>query len=144
MVGTYYINHLPQREHNITPFSLPWESSFIYATYVGAPAKARIRSTPFSEYDRLSGHIPHNQSSSCCRVFIDPRGSLVISVAVKGDQGRYQCSAKNLAATRDTRPVRLRIHGMKILSTLLKLRFFSHPSNVGSLNKIKYERRGLN
>lgn len=37
----------------------------------------------------------------------------MISSALKDDQGRYQCSAKNLAASRDTRPVRLKIHGEK-------------------------------
>ena len=45
------------------------------------------------------------------RVIIDKDGNLVISSAIKDDQGRYQCSAKNLAASRDTRPVRLKIHG---------------------------------
>ena len=46
-----------------------------------------------------------------CRVRIDDQGNLVIESATKLDQGRYQCSAKNLAATRDSRPVRLRVHG---------------------------------
>ena len=45
------------------------------------------------------------------RIRIDDTGSLVIQRARKEDHGRYQCSAKNLAATRDTRPIRLKIHG---------------------------------
>ena len=45
------------------------------------------------------------------RVKIDDAGSLVIRYARKEDHGRYQCSAKNLAATRDSRPIRLKVHG---------------------------------
>ena len=45
------------------------------------------------------------------RIRIDEIGSLVVQRVRKEDQGRYQCSAKNLAATRDSRPVRLKIHG---------------------------------
>ena len=45
------------------------------------------------------------------RVRIDDVGSLVIQYARKEDHGRYQCSAKNLAATRDSRPIRLKVHG---------------------------------
>lgn len=42
---------------------------------------------------------------------IDDAGSLVIQYVRKEDHGRYQCSAKNLAATRDSRPIRLKVHG---------------------------------
>ena len=45
------------------------------------------------------------------RVRIDDAGSLVIQYVRKEDHGRYQCSAKNLAATRDSRPIRLKVHG---------------------------------
>ena len=45
------------------------------------------------------------------RVKIDDVGSLVIQYVRKEDHGRYQCSAKNLAATRDSRPIRLKVHG---------------------------------
>ena len=38
-------------------------------------------------------------------------GSLLVPSATKEDQGRYQCQAANLAATRETRPVRLRVLG---------------------------------
>ena len=48
---------------------------------------------------------------SVFRVSIDDSGNLVIESASKLDQGRYQCSAKNLAITKDSRPVRLRVHG---------------------------------
>ena len=79
-----------------------------------------------------AGHQQIIPSFLCSRVFIDPRGSLVISVAVKGDQGRYQCSAKNLAATRDTRPVRLRIQGKKMSFSVGH--FSTATMNVVSLN----------
>ena len=52
-----------------------------------------------------------NASLLLFRVNIDDSGNLVIESASKLDQGRYQCSAKNLAITRDSRPVRLRVHG---------------------------------
>ena len=58
----------------------------------------------------LKKHLKYH----CCfdyRVRIDEQGNLVIESASKLDQGRYQCSASNLAATRDSRPVRLRVHG---------------------------------
>ena len=45
------------------------------------------------------------------RVRILESGSLFISSARKEDQGRYQCQASNLAATRETRPVRIRVLG---------------------------------
>ena len=53
------------------------------------------------------------------RIRIDEIGSLVVQRVRKEDQGRYQCSAKNLAATRDSRPVRLKIHGNKKILFLL-------------------------
>ena len=57
------------------------------------------------------------------RVRIDDSGNLVIESASKLDQGRYQCSAKNLAVTRDSRPVRLRVHG-KFFLYLIRPRCF--------------------
>ena len=52
-----------------------------------------------------------NSSFFIFRVKIDDAGSLVIQYVRKEDHGRYQCSAKNLAATRDSRPIRLKVHG---------------------------------
>ncbi len=58
--------------------------------------------------------ISSNYSKKIHRIRIDESGSLVIQRVRKEDHGRYQCSAKNLAATRDSRPVRLKIHGKSI------------------------------
>ena len=59
---------------------------------------------------RAQKHLQYNFCFDF-RVRIDEQGNLVIESASKLDQGRYQCSASNLAATRDSRPVRLRVHG---------------------------------
>jgi len=48
------------------------------------------------------------------RLRIDEDASLIIQRARKEDHGRYQCSAKNLVATRDSRPVRLKVFGKQI------------------------------
>ena len=41
---------------------------------------------------------------------IDNGGNLVIYAAEKSDAGRYQCSAENVASSRLSRPVRLRVN----------------------------------
>nr|XP_040567965.1 protein sax-3-like [Lepeophtheirus salmonis] len=48
--------------------------------------------------------------TSSNRIRIDDSGSLVVQNVRKRDNGRYQCSAKNVAGTRDSRPVRLKVH----------------------------------
>ncbi|XP_040567961.1 immunoglobulin superfamily DCC subclass member 4-like [Lepeophtheirus salmonis] len=48
--------------------------------------------------------------TSSNRIRIDDSGSLVVQNVRKRDNGRYQCSAKNIAGTRDSRPVRLKVH----------------------------------
>ena len=45
------------------------------------------------------------------RIRTDDSGNLIVTRARKGDAGRYQCAARNIAATRETRPVRLRVLG---------------------------------
>ena len=55
------------------------------------------------------------------RIQLDSSGSITISPVRKEDAGRYQCVARNLAATRETRPVRLRVLGT-FASTLLQKR----------------------
>ena len=45
------------------------------------------------------------------RVKIDQSGNLVIYGAQKDDQGKYQCSAENVASLRVSKPVRLRVIG---------------------------------
>ena len=42
---------------------------------------------------------------------IEDDGSLVIARTIKDDVGRYQCSASNVAAVKESRPIRLRMHG---------------------------------
>ena len=48
--------------------------------------------------------------TSSSRVRIDNGGNLVIYAAEKSDAGRYQCSAENVASSRLSRPVRLRVN----------------------------------
>ncbi|CAB4065403.1 ROBO2 [Lepeophtheirus salmonis] len=55
--------------------------------------------------------------TSSNRIRIDDSGSLVVQNVRKRDNGRYQCSAKNIAGTRDSRPVRLKVHGNRPLDT---------------------------
>ena len=74
------------------------------------------------------------------RIKIDDVGSLVIQYVRKEDHGRYQCSAKNLAATRDSRPIRLKVHGELHKFFLFVSRFrskisFSKVSVEKPLNK---------
>ena len=49
--------------------------------------------------------------SSGQRIAIDADGNLNIKRLVKDDNGRYQCSAENLASSRITKAVRLRVLG---------------------------------
>ena len=49
--------------------------------------------------------------SSGKRLKIDPSGNLVIYDVAKKDQGRYQCTAENVAAVRTSKPMRLKVHG---------------------------------
>jgi len=49
--------------------------------------------------------------TSAKRIKIDESGNLVIIRAEKKDQGRYQCSAENAAASKITKPIRLKVHG---------------------------------
>ncbi len=55
--------------------------------------------------------IPHKPLYFFHRIRIEDPGTLRILSARKEDQGRYQCQASNLAATRETRTVRLRVLG---------------------------------
>ena len=43
-------------------------------------------------------------------------GNLVISSLAGSDAGRYRCSARNLAGTRETPPAQLSVHGETTLS----------------------------
>lgn len=49
--------------------------------------------------------------TSATRIKIDEEGNLVIARAQKKDQGRYQCTAENMAGSRTSRPMRLKVHG---------------------------------
>ena len=49
--------------------------------------------------------------TSAKRIKIDESGNLVIYKAQKKDQGRYQCTAENVASTRTSKPMRLKVHG---------------------------------
>ena len=49
--------------------------------------------------------------TSSKRIKIDERGNLVIYKAQKKDQGRYQCTAENVASTKTSKPMRLKVHG---------------------------------
>ena len=60
--------------------------------------------------------------SSGKRIKIDPSGNLVIYNVQKKDQGRYQCTAENIAAIRTSKPMRLKVHG-----ELYIIRFLYHP-----------------
>ena len=48
-------------------------------------------------------------ASSSQRISITYNGHLRISSLIKSDEGKYQCAASNMAAIRDSRPVRLHI-----------------------------------
>lgn len=48
--------------------------------------------------------------TSSKRIKIDESGNLVIYKAQKKDQGRYQCSAENIATIRTSKPIRLKVH----------------------------------
>ena len=49
--------------------------------------------------------------TSAKRIKIDESGNLVIYKAQKKDQGRYQCTAENVASTKTSKPMRLKVHG---------------------------------
>ena len=49
--------------------------------------------------------------TSAKRIKIDPSGNLVIYNVQKKDQGRYQCTAENIASVRTSKPMRLKVHG---------------------------------
>ena len=53
--------------------------------------------------------------TSAKRIKIDESGNLVIYKAQKKDQGRYQCTAENIASTRTSKPMRLKVHGKLFL-----------------------------
>ena len=57
--------------------------------------------------------------TSAKRIKIDEAGNLVIYKAEKKDQGRYQCTAENIAASKISKPIRLKVHGKKLLLFLL-------------------------
>ena len=52
--------------------------------------------------------------TSAKRIKIDESGNLVIYKAQKKDQGRYQCTAENVASSKTSKPMRLKVHGMYI------------------------------
>ncbi len=54
--------------------------------------------------------------TSAKRIKIDEAGNLVIYKAEKKDQGRYQCTAENIAATKISKPIRLKVHGKNLFS----------------------------
>ena len=66
-------------------------------------------------------------ASSNQRISISYNGHLRISSLRKSDEGKYQCAASNMAAVRDSRPVRLHI-----------LRKFSNIYNVKRGIMMKY------
>ena len=51
--------------------------------------------------------------TSAKRIKIDEAGNLVIYSAEKKDQGRYQCTAENIAASKVSKPIRLKVHGKR-------------------------------
>ena len=57
--------------------------------------------------------------TSAKRIKIDEAGNLVIYKAEKKDQGRYQCTAENIAASKISKPIRLKVHGKISLLFLL-------------------------
>ena len=58
-------------------------------------------------------------ASSSQRISITYNGHLRISSLIKSDEGKYQCAASNMAAIRDSRPVRLKVHGKKKIYAVL-------------------------
>ncbi len=67
---------------------------------------------------------------SIYRVRMDDAGNLRISPVMKDDQGRYQCRASNLAASRETKPVRLRVLGEKSFTYVLWLMLHNTNTNL--------------
>jgi len=45
------------------------------------------------------------------RVRIDGTGNLIFTKLIASDEGRYQCTAQNAVATRETAAVLLSVHG---------------------------------
>lgn len=45
------------------------------------------------------------------RIRMDENGNLVFAKLMSSDEGRYQCSAQNVVATRETAAVLLSVHG---------------------------------
>lgn len=43
---------------------------------------------------------------------MDENGNLIFAKLMSSDEGRYQCSAQNVVATRETAAVLLSVHGM--------------------------------
>jgi hypothetical protein len=52
------------------------------------------------------------------RIRIDGTGNLIFTKLIASDEGRYQCTAQNAVATRETAAVLLSVHGT-----------YSHPSS---------------
>jgi hypothetical protein len=48
------------------------------------------------------------------RIRMDENGNLIFAKLMSSDEGRYQCSAQNVVATRETAAVLLSVHGMLI------------------------------
>lgn len=55
---------------------------------------------------------------------MDESGNLIFAKLMSSDEGRYQCSAQNVVATRETAAVLLSVHG-----TLLEINFYSSLSS---------------
>ena len=62
--------------------------------------------------------------TSAKRIKIDESGNLVIYKAQKKDQGRYQCTAENVASTKTSKPMRLKVHGKYHLNIFATLYYF--------------------
>lgn len=45
---------------------------------------------------------------------MDDSGNLIFAKLMSSDEGRYQCSAQNVVATRETAAVLLSVHGKSI------------------------------
>ncbi len=67
--------------------------------------------------------------TSAKRIKIDEAGNLVIYKAEKKDQGRYQCTAENIAASKISKPIRLKVHGKRNISHALNIALLNDQSN---------------
>lgn len=57
----------------------------------------------------LIRHVPHKKN----RVHIEETGDLIIRHVLASDEGKYQCVAHNMAATRESPAISLSVYGKK-------------------------------